>query len=1543
MRHFAIIFGLSFFLLGCGEDNPQTDEACKDVMCVVGVCSAGECVNPTSCNETDTCLNGFVCGDDNKCNIEITALCLDVECPAGECSKTTGECINKSVCDRNSPTDCIEGYSCYAQTCQTEATICSELDCSRGICDFKTASCANAPQCENDIECLSGSFCNEEKICQENKCDLNMDQCPRGECNPRNGLCENASVCSSIDDCTDGNYCIGTQCTPTDEACAMCEGNQVCTVNVNRVTCTESPQGCTNSLGCIGSRACNNGVCGDPVACTPDGNEPNADAATATSWKDTVVQSTIRGSICQGDSDYYLYNTRDSEHFTGTLVVSLNISPENVGNGTFTIDLLKNNTSVATQTSNDTGTVELRYPITAVDVGEFVIKISDSDLNLSGIEYDLFIHLVDAQTGEACENATPVVNGSASSDSSSSLSTSLKPSCAPAGVKRDSIFSLEVLEKAEMTFAVAPLDATISVRSSCEIDESEIECSTGGNELITTLEPGNYFVVVESLEADGPFALALTQKPFICTPGANRCIGTDDGETCNSAGTGYDAFTCDGDTCDMATGFCVRPPGDVCSDAIDATQGFDGTVNFSSLRNDYESNVCGTSFTTGGNDSTFSVVLPPNNRVDVLATHSSFNSLAVLIVDDCNTIDQTCLTHDVGSTSQTGYANMGTQDEHLFVVVDSSSSFSGSANVTIETSPIICVPNSKTCVGDDLDVCDSRGTTKALTACAYGCDATTNNCNPGLNDVCATAFDVSAGGSFNGFQADYANDYQPDASCISSARGAGSDSVWSVDAQAGQILNVSMTGDFDATLYVVSDCADIAGTCGAGSDRGQIETINYLIPSDGTYYIIADAFLTSGSGNFTLDVELTTPICTPGTTQCMGNNLDTCLPDGSGFDTQTCPGSCDGNVNQCSGNSCSSPIQIGAGQHIGDTDAFTNEYDPGSVSCTNHPAAGKDVVYQISGIPGDVVTTTLTSTYDASIYAVTDCDDLNSCIAGQDNGNPETINFIMPQTGSIFLVVDGFSSSSNGNYTLDVDIQTPDCFNPGQPVQCLNSATLQYCDSQGFLQNYQCNCSLSTCAQPTGDVCADVLTVFDQTVISSTYGDLTSTYNPSATSCPNATSNLDGPDAVYAIDLPPDSILTVDLDSSVFGRSMYITSDCTDVSNTCLWGAGTGSQDQIQYHTVQGGRHYVHIDTSTDTTTAAFTATFSVTNGVCQPGSSICNPNSNQTTTCSDDGSQIERIVDCISGCANINACGGPSIANDTCATSYDVVAPISFVEDLGRFTSDIDPGSASCFGRSTNGADLFYSVSLPANTVLDVSVDGSTTHTVAIVSDCAMPGTTCLAQEESYGDTKAVYASTGPEDVFVIIDHATTFSNELEVSIDFRPTECALGAETCLDASTREYCNESYELKTQPCTFGCTAGVCNAATNDLCGGAFDATAGGTFVEDISDYANDYEQPDAATSCTGFTTEGPDGVWSVNAVAGQVLTATMDPTGFDAALYISSDCTMIDSSCVAGSDTGTSAAETVSYTIPADGVYYIIADSYSLTPTGTFSLEITLL
>jgi hypothetical protein len=126
------------------------------------------------------------------------------------------------------------------------------------------------------------------------------------------------------------------------------------------------------------------------------------------------------------------------------------------------------------------------------------------------------------------------------------------------------------------------------------------------------------------------------------------------------------------------------------------------------------------------------------------------------------------------------------------------------------------------------------------------------------------------------------------------------------------------------------------------------------------------------------------------------------------------------------------------------------------------------------------------------------------------------------------------------------------------------------------------------------------------------------------------------------------------------------------------------------------------------------------------------------------------------------------------------------------------------------------------------------------------------------------------------------------------------------------------------------TADACaGPPPNDTCAGAIDLQVQGLaeFVIDLCDYINDYTP--AIPSCTGYSTNGPDAVYAIDLLQGDTFGACEDPVSgyIDLAIWLVSDCTDPENTCVAGDDSGN--PECVEYTAEADGTYYLIVDTYS--------------
>lgn len=135
----------------------------------------------------------------------------------------------------------------------------------------------------------------------------------------------------------------------------------------------------------------------------------------------------------------------------------------------------------------------------------------------------------------------------------------------------------------------------------------------------------------------------------------------------------------------------------------------------------------------------------------------------------------------------------------------------------------------------------------------------------GTGDTCAEAIDLtddatSPGGAVDSrYSGDFTNYLEPPSSCTSGYGEDGPDVIYYVVASAGQELQVLLTPyDYDGAVYILSDCSN-PSSCVDGSDTGysgDYEYLDYIIPSDGTYYIVADSYLPEEFGDFTLEVLL---------------------------------------------------------------------------------------------------------------------------------------------------------------------------------------------------------------------------------------------------------------------------------------------------------------------------------------------------------------------------------------------------------------------------------------------------------------------------------------------------------------------------------------------------------------------------------------------------------------------------------------------------------------------------------------------------------------
>lgn len=160
-----------------------------------------------------------------------------------------------------------------------------------------------------------------------------------------------------------------------------------------------------------------------------------------------------------------------------------------------------------------------------------------------------------------------------------------------------------------------------------------------------------------------------------------------------------------------------------------------------------------------------------------------------------------------------------------------------------------------------------------------------------------------------------------------------------------------------------------------------------------TYYIVVDGYSTNSKGTFTIDVEQAPP--PPANDTCAG----------------------------------AVALSVGT-TATGDTNSAVNDYTTlGGGACyaySNNHGAANDVVYSFTPAGDGQYTFTLTSTdgnlTDYMISVVDSCPSapIDTCVAGaEDYGD---VSFAVSLTGGTpyFVIVDGYGSSDNGAFTLDV-------------------------------------------------------------------------------------------------------------------------------------------------------------------------------------------------------------------------------------------------------------------------------------------------------------------------------------------------------------------------------------------------------------------------------------------------------------------------------------------------------------------------------------------
>lgn len=270
---------------------------------------------------------------------------------------------------------------------------------------------------------------------------------------------------------------------------------------------------------------------------------------------------------------------------------------------------------------------------------------------------------------------------------------------------------------------------------------------------------------------------------------------------------------------------------------------------------------------------------------------------------------------------------------------------------------------------------------------------------------------------------------------------------------------------------------------------------------------------------------------------------------------------------------------------------------------------------------------------------------------------------------------------------------------------------------------------------------------------------------------------------------------------------------------------------------------------------------------------------------------------------------------------------PIEIVEEcriepprlpLGRFYGDLtlafnDYEEVACLQSfdAANGTDAVFTLSVPPRTRTEVTYRQLDANASMYLLDGCAPGSPCVMGADSN-------SGQGPETLTVFNDSATEF---LTYTLVLDAADEATGGLFFLD-------HERTALPEPDWADTCVQALAAA----------ELVPGDYYGPDLQAFTNRFDL--SFSDCTGTSLPGPDGLLPITIPTGQRLEVSMSMTDGDAALYLLSDCSDVDT-CLLGEDMpGDVEVLVYENTSGADLPVFLVLDTDG--PSGPYFMTVTL-
>ena len=750
-------------------------------------------------------------------------------------------------------------------------------------------------------------------------------------------------------------------------------------------------------------------------------------------------------------------------------------------------------------------------------------------------------------------------------------------------------------------------------------------------------------------------------------------------------------------------------------------------------------------------------------------------------------------------------------------------------------------------------------------------------------DTCDNALSVdavpfTATGDTTGLTDDYG---YPAGQCPGETGGWGlnaPDQAWVLEVSETATYQISVSGDFDSTIYVVSDCAAIGDSClGAAEEIGPgvTETVTVDLTAGATVFVIVDGWGNSAAGTYTLTIEIPEPVleptcdayCAAVQTHCTGANAQYATGDECLTMCETVAGFAAGTLGDDGNNTIACRLNYA-----------TLAADSAEAATAFCPAAGST---------GANVCGTWCTVY---------------CQLAQKNctGDAE----LFETSGSCLAAC--------GVYPADGGIGEAE----GNSVQCriyhlqvagttLPGSAAIHCPHGGPDGGEVC---AGEVIPPTGETCDDALPVgalpFAATGTTSGFnGD----YAYSAGACPPETGGWGSgaPDVVYAFTPALDGTYAVAIDTA-FDSNLYVVTDCGDVDGSCVAGdedVGAAANESVEVLLEAGTTVFVIIDGWAGAGAAGdYELTIQLVNEVLDPTcEAYC---AEVTAACAGAKAQYVSEAACLAYCgdgAKLPLGAGTDTSGNTvgCRTYHAQVASASAAA-----------AAEHCPHAGPSGGDVCGSWCEVYCQLAQTGCQGD----LALFSDDAACAASCALYS-----TDGQPGNSDGDSVQCRIYHLGVAVSDGESSAAIHcPHGGVDGGGVCIGEppSLGETCADALTVVAVP---------------------FTGTGNTVGFDDDYAYAIGACPPETG----GWGAPAPDAVYQFTPTADGSYHVALS-ADFDSTLYVVADCGDVDGTCLGGDEVvGTGQVEDVDVDLSAGQTYFIIVDGWGANAAGSYQLEVS--